>query len=354
MNPPPAPTRGPRLHTKLAWCVLAPLIAMAGLEFVVVALDIAPPRARPLSVWNADHDEELDSGEGDYRFHDGWLWEPRPGATLYGDVVNADGLRGEPVPREPRPGLRIAALGESVTFGMRVRAADAWPAVLERLLRERGLDAQVLDFGVTGHTIAQGRELYLQRVSAWRPDVLIACFPGVNESAPKSDGLDDLDKIQLVQRPAFRLRIYLDRFASVRWLASLLGGHAAPSALSQAPASATVTRLGTADFTKVIGQLREDTRDRGCSLLLVSAARSRRGETAQPELLEYTTALEGIAAELAIPVADVRGAFASAPVPESLLYLDTWHPTPQGHWLYALTILDALERGGALGSAGSR
>jgi|KBSSwiStaDraftv2_1062776.scaffolds.fasta_scaffold208956_2 lysophospholipase L1-like esterase len=347
---PVAPAAGrPRqlsLRVKLAWCVLAPVLAAALLEFLVAALDIAPRRAQPMAVWNARRDGELDADDGHHRFHERWLWELRPGAEIDGEVINDDCMRGPQIPREPRPKLRIAAIGESVTFGMGVHAGEAWPAVLEQLLRDRGLDVQVLNFGVIGYTLAQGRELYLGRASAWEPDVLLVCFPCVNEAANATDGFNDLVKMQIVKRRSFELRMFLDRFASVRWLASVLGKSLAPEALVEGSPNPRAPRVNVADFAGLIGQLQDETRARGCSLVLVSAARSQRGEAAQPAALEYTAALERSAAQLSIPLADAHAAFAAAAATEDELYLDAWHPTPEGHRVYAATVAAALDRAG--------
>lgn len=336
------------------WCVLAPLLAAAVFELIVVALDVAPRRAQPLLVWNARRDSELDAEEGQHRFDGRWLWEPKPGAEIDGDVVNDDCMRGPPVPREPRPALRIAAIGESVTFGMGVHTGEAWPAMLERLLRERGLDVQVLNFGVIGYTVAQGRELYLGRASEWQPDVLLVCFPCVNEAAIATDGFNDLVKMQIVRRRQFQLRMFLDRFSSVRWLVSRFGKSLAPEALVEAAPILRAPRVNVADFARLIEQLHGETRARGCSLALVSAARSGRGEAAQPAALEYTTALERSAAQLALPLADVRATFAAATASEAELFLDAWHPTAEGHRLYAATVAEALDGAGLLGAAGTR
>ena len=334
--------------------MLAPLFAAGVFELIVAALDIAPRRAQPLLVWNARRDSELDAAEGLHRFQDRWLWEPRPGVEFDGEVINDDCMRGPPIPREPRPKLRIAAIGESVTFGMGVHAAEAWPAVLEQRLRDRGLDVQVLNFGVIGYTIAQGRELYLGRASAWEPDVLLVCFPCVNEAAIATDGFNDIVKMEIVKRRSFELRMFLDRFASVRWLASVLGKSLAPEALVEGAPNLRAPRVNVADFAGFIGQLRDETRARGCSLVLVSAARSQRGEAAQPAAREYTAALERSAAQLSIPLADARAAFAAATASEDELYLDAWHPTPEGHRLYAATIAAALDRAGLSVLEGTR
>lgn len=68
--------------------------------------------------------------------------------------------------------LRVVALGDSLTAGFGLAPADAFPAVLQQALRERGFDVDVVNFGVSGDTSAGG----VARVGAalaGRPDGLI-------------------------------------------------------------------------------------------------------------------------------------------------------------------------------------
>jgi len=53
--------------------------------------------------------------------------------------------------------VRIVALGDSLTAGLGLPASQAFPAVLERMLRAQGVDAVVVDAGVSGDTSAGGR-----------------------------------------------------------------------------------------------------------------------------------------------------------------------------------------------------
>jgi hypothetical protein len=161
-------------------------------------------------------------------------------------------------------------------------------------------------------------------------------------------------KLELVHRRSFDLRVFLDRFSSVRWLASLQGDGLVPDPLVYGSPNPRAPRVNVHDFAWLLGQLRDETRAQGCALALVSAARSARGDALQPAALEYTAALEHSAAELELPLADVRAAFAAAAASDDELFLDAWHPTAAGHRLYATTIAEALENAGCLGGADGR
>jgi lysophospholipase L1-like esterase len=94
-------------------------------------------------------------------------YELIPGASGHAwltDVsINSLGLRGPEVSREPVPGRRrLAILGDSVGFGLRVRDDETIGAQLQERLGE---GVEVLNFSVTGYD-------NLQQLAQWREQVL--------------------------------------------------------------------------------------------------------------------------------------------------------------------------------------
>jgi len=89
--------------------------------------------------------------------------------------TNAAGLRDDPItPKDGR--YRILAIGSSMTFGLGVNDDEAWPAVLERELRDAGYRVDVVNAGVIGHTAFQG-DLYLAADGlALDPDLVLASY----------------------------------------------------------------------------------------------------------------------------------------------------------------------------------
>jgi acyl-CoA thioesterase I len=75
--------------------------------------------------------------------------------------------------------LKIVALGDSLTAGFGLRPADAFPARLERMLRERDYNVVVVNEGVSGDDSVGGRAR-LPRVLAHHPDVVIVAL-GAND-----------------------------------------------------------------------------------------------------------------------------------------------------------------------------
>ena len=76
--------------------------------------------------------------------------------------------------------LRILMLGDSLTAGYGLASRDALPARLEAALRDRGLDARVIDAGVSGDTTAGGLAR-LDWALADRPHAVIVAL-GANDA----------------------------------------------------------------------------------------------------------------------------------------------------------------------------
>ncbi len=97
--------------------------------------------------------------------------------------TNAYGMRMREVNlKVPQNTIRIAAMGDSCTFGWMVPEKDSYPRQLEKLLNEKNEQHyEVLNFGVPGYTSFHGLKQYHRLVKQFRPDVLILAF-GFNDS----------------------------------------------------------------------------------------------------------------------------------------------------------------------------
>jgi len=80
---------------------------------------------------------------------------PRPFAIVVAACVMLSRLTSDPAFAEQRP-VKIVVLGDSLTAGYGLPAVDAFPAKLERALRDRGHIATVVNAGVSGDTAAMG------------------------------------------------------------------------------------------------------------------------------------------------------------------------------------------------------
>lgn len=146
-----------------------------GLASLVLALGLAEIAVRVLGVgpefqivfreiYEPSEDPELE-------------YELRPGAPDGEDRISTEGLRDREFERSAPPGtFRIAAIGDSVTFGHGGIRSDAYPKRLEDLLRDHaGPGApsyEVLNFGVTGYNTTQV-VARLRSALAHEPDLVI-------------------------------------------------------------------------------------------------------------------------------------------------------------------------------------
>jgi len=95
--------------------------------------------------------------------------------------TNALGMRDDELvePREPGT-LRIAAVGDSMTFGLNVGNDEAWPNVLERILEGERQDAdgpvEVLNLGVTAYSASDDAVVVRSRALALEPDLVIVGY----------------------------------------------------------------------------------------------------------------------------------------------------------------------------------
>jgi hypothetical protein len=72
--------------------------------------------------------------------------------------------------------LRVAIFGDSFTFGDEVRQDETWGAALERGLGARGIDAEVLNFGVNAYGIDQAYLRWQHVGRHYRPHVVVLGF----------------------------------------------------------------------------------------------------------------------------------------------------------------------------------
>lgn len=87
--------------------------------------------------------------------------------------INNLGYRGENLDPAKRRRFRIATLGDSFTFGWGVGDEDTWPRLLEKNLRNRGLDVEVMNLGQPGAWTAQYAEIAERALPLLRPDLTV-------------------------------------------------------------------------------------------------------------------------------------------------------------------------------------
>lgn len=186
--------------------------------------------------------------------------------------------KGAASPKEKRP--IILAFGDSLTAGYGIQKSESYPAVLQRMLDERGYHYEVVNSGVSGETTAGGRRRIDQALDG---DVRIAII-----ALGGNDGLRGL--------PVGDLKANLESMvdtAKAKGATVLIAGMQAPPQLGDAYAR---------EFQSVFGAV---AKQRGVALL--------------PFLLE------GVAGEAGMNQAD------------------SIHPNPDGAKIVAANVFAALE-----------
>jgi lysophospholipase L1-like esterase len=129
-------------------------------------------------------------------------------------VTNSLGMRDDE-PRDRGDGhVRIAVLGDSMTFGFGVQQGEDFPAQLERMLAERSPPVEVLNFGVGGYSLEDELATLRAKVLPLEPDLVVVAYC-LNDP--------EIDPIQPLQL-AFRGVAWWRRSHLLRWIASRIRG----------------------------------------------------------------------------------------------------------------------------------
>ncbi len=170
----------PRLRAKLG-CSFAVLVGFLGAIEIVLRVAGYDPFGRMFSDAPEASREGLELGL--MRVVDGediLVYDLNPGARGYAwqaDIqVNAHGFRDRDFrPKEPGT-LRILALGDSATFGVKLPREVLWPAEIERALRKEGRKVEVFNLGIVGYDVLEEVALLEKHVEGLSPDKVVVAY----------------------------------------------------------------------------------------------------------------------------------------------------------------------------------
>jgi lysophospholipase L1-like esterase len=232
------PRRKLPLSRKLLFSA-ATVLAIFGLPELLLRLFWEPPPAEPVVgqrqfvEWLSQLSLDSRSGRQLYRQDRQRLWSLVPGAQIEsfnphydpraGERqairirINEDGYRGPRAAPRKQPGtLRVLCLGDSNIFGYPLDDEDVFPRALARALaRERAPGSvEVINAGIPGYTVLQGRIWYEQQFADYDFDWLLLSYLN-NDAWPQPH----CDSVLLARRPA--LAEWLSELGStiqlVRW-----------------------------------------------------------------------------------------------------------------------------------------
>lgn len=109
-------------------------------------------------------------------------WRMRPYSETPHVTINSGGIRSH---REfeltPSPNIiRIALFGDSFTFGAEVNYEETWAYQLEQHLLTNGIQAEILNFGVSAYGMDQAYLMWQHYGAQYNPDIVIFGFQPEN------------------------------------------------------------------------------------------------------------------------------------------------------------------------------
>jgi lysophospholipase L1-like esterase len=323
---------------KVALLVASCLVGLGLVEGVLRAVGY---RYSPLQIGAAtanDHREEHAFRDRYLVYDPDLIWRPLSGQF---SPFNPQGFRGAPIDRvKPAGTIRVIALGDSNTFGWAVDDGANWPAQLEQRLGASFPGTRVVNAGVWGYTLYQGRRRFHELLD-FSPDVVLVSF-GANDAhpveVPDAAYVRSHDRIQRISRLTDRWR-----------LAQL--GVAAWDRLAAHANGALVPRVSLDDYRAYLREIVRASTRRGIAVVLLT--RPFQGTSTDPGSWKtaaprYNEATREVAAAEGVALIDVYAAFADAPT----VFDDESHFGVEGHRQMAALV--ATHLGPTLAALGAR
>jgi len=176
----------------LAFSFLAMLLFLGGLEGLLRAIGFRYERSLSYLEFGYPNRVELFQV---FELDQKLIFRMKPGYDfgLGFKPLNQQGFYGDDFKQEKPAGvLRIACLGDSVTFG---RPEGNYPEILEGVLNQAGLgkEFQVYNFGVPGYSSWQGKNLLKQVLADYQPAWVIISY--VSNDHWRARGFSDSEQV---------------------------------------------------------------------------------------------------------------------------------------------------------------
>jgi lysophospholipase L1-like esterase len=321
------------LLTFLASLALSLVLAEAGLRLFFPVSFREPPARLPRDVWMELLHRRSELPGLSYEL------APNMNKRSHGTVVrtNSHDMREREIPIEKRPSVtRIAALGDSYTFGFGVPGMRAYPRVLESLLNQRapaGRRFEVLNFGVGGYSTHDEAVMLRYRALAWNPDLVIVGY-ALND--PEDEPIQPLHSYY--QEPRWWQRFDLLRLvakAEWQWRVRRFGGGDYIQSLYGDPRKWN-------NVVDAFASIRQLARKAGVGVVVAIFPLSTVDDWAQYRYAGVHLKVAQAAAADGFEVVDLLPVFARRPPSELRLTEADAHPNEEGHRLAAETIAARL------------
>ena len=273
------------------------------------------------------------------------------------EALNVHGFRGAAYAEaKPAGTFRVLAMGDSCTFGFGVADDEAWPAVLEKRLNASGrfVPVQVINGAVPGTTLFQHLMVFRSRLARFRPDLVIDwSAPNWNPSIKLfRDRMKDPPFYVTLQRPLRRLALYRLLQKAIKKGPTEKAFYESYHAPRESMADAELREVNEGylnDYAADLEDLRALSREGGFDLVFTNypSREAVADRSLAPPRYDspHMTALDAFCRRHGYPLLDLIAAERAAPAGADL-FLDTVHPTPQGHALIAEVVERALVAAG--------
>jgi len=278
----------------------------------------------------------IDADEFFYAVDPELFWRLQPSMTVRGEATsfrtNAHGLRGPELPRRGSDVRVVLSMGDSVTFGYGLAAADTYPVRLEaELLDALGPGVRVVNAGVPGYSSHQGRAALPDLLERLSPEVVVISY-GFNDARnlfASDEAVSRAGRMARVARQVlWKSRLY-------RALRILL---IAPPRLREAPDGPEVARVDVPRYVENLSAMVAAVRAAGATPVLL--ATPFEADTLTPygpewfslhtPIARYRDAARTLAEESGVPFVPVDPLTEAHAPGNHHLFLDPAHPNPDG------------------------
>ena len=272
------------------------------------------------------------------------FWKLRPDATfdLDGTPVRTNSLGFRTPDAHPAPDpntCRIVYLGDSATFGRRVKEHERYSDVLQRMLESvfPGRQLETINLAIPGFSSFQARRTFETVGRSCNPDVVVVCV-GTNDRQPSQD-MPDEDAARQIARPR-RLHALLSHARVYQLLRAIV------TAVAQGWRERDVKqRVSPAEYERNIAALAEACRRAGAELIVLDCPRGRRyGNPYVKQPSAYRQANRRLARAMKMTYVQARSMTERSRAANSHLFGDTHHPNRLGHAVMAVHLFEAIAK----------
>ena len=354
----PSPQTGSRKRRLLLYrCLLAGVSSLVAVVLAETACRLfLPEQASIRFQQDVDELKDLKLGEASRMIKNDpeLFWKLVPGTRIpddawpfFGVISNSRSLREDhEIPEEKPAGqTRILFLGDSCTFGYGVAHDEAFPHVVESILREKsGGKVECINAGVPGYTLFQGYRYLATEGLRHQPDLVVLNF-GWNDSG-MWDHLGDKDHHAILQAMEPPPLLRKSRMCQLLW------GHLNKPDPGD-PQRQNRPRLLPSEFAETLEQIHSLLEQRDVPLLILVWPMKANTDPGVPADARFELQSEMTRFGQAHPISadpPVGGLVDLVPLGRKLVreqgaqavYFDAGHVTPMAHRAIAEAITDHL------------